>query len=231
MQLSRRQQLIEQIAAAPGPTIAAKLCSVGETLGMDGTAIVLAPDERPTGVAATTGEFGDGLAQLELTLGEGPGHEAISNRAFVLADQLFTGPSERWPVFASQARERGIGAAFAFPLFLGSICVGVFEVCRTSLGKLPAQELIDFSHLASLATTALLLMQSGLGEGDLFDLLEAGDPTQLRIHQATGMAAQQASVSLVDALALIRGYALTQGLSLAEVAEQLVTRKIRMDTP
>lgn len=154
MQLSRRQELIEQIAAAPGPTIAAKLCSVGETLGMDGTAIVLAPDERPTGVAATTGEFGDGLAQLELTLGEGPGHEAISSRAFVLADQLFTGPSERWPVFASQARERGIGAAFAFPLFLGSICVGVFEVCRSSAGKLPAQELIDFSHLASLATTA-----------------------------------------------------------------------------
>lgn len=231
MQLSRRQELLEQIAAAPGKTIAAKLCGVGVNLGVDGIAIVLSPDETPTGIAATNGALGAGLAQLELTLGEGPGHQAISNRASVFADQLFTGPCEQWPVFATQAREHGMGAAFAFPLFLGSICVGVFEVCRIRAGKLTAHELIDFSHLASLATTALLLMQSGLDDGDLFDLLEASDPTQLRVHQATGMVAQQASVSLADALALIRGYALTQDLSLAEVAEQLVTRKIRMDTP
>jgi transcriptional regulator with GAF, ATPase, and Fis domain len=228
---SRRHVLLQQVAAAPGLTIAHKLCTVSLAYHLDGAAIVLQADPTPTGTAATAGALGDALAQLELTLGEGPGHEAIKRRSTVFADQLITGPSEHWPVFAAQARARQIGSVFAFPLHLGSICVGAFEVCRITPAKLTAQELIDLSHLASLATSALLLMQSGLQEGDLMDLLEASDPNQLRVHQAMGMVAQQATVSLSDALALMRGHALTNDLSLTDVAEQVVTRRIRMDTP
>lgn len=229
MDLSRRRLLLEQVSSAPGPTIAHRLCSLSSNCGMDGAAIVLQTDHAPTGTAATAGAKGDELARLELSLGEGPAHAAISQRMTVFSDQLLTGPSEQWPVFAAKARAQGIGAVFAFPLHLGSISVGAFEVCRITPGKLSAHELIDLSHLASLATSALLLMQSGLQEGDLMDLLEASDPNQLRVHQAMGMAAEQASVSLSDGLALLRAYALTNDLSLNDVAEQIVTRRIRMD--
>ena len=197
---------------------------------MDGAAIVLQVGQTPTGTAATAGPLGEVLAQLELTFGEGPAHQAVTDRTSIFAEQLLTGPSERWPVFAAHARERGIGAVFAFPLHLGSICVGAFEVCRTQSGKLTREQLVDLSHLTSLATSALLLMQAGLEDADLLDLLEASDPHQLRVHQAIGMAAQQASVSLADALALLRAYALANDLSLMEAAEHVVTRKIRMDT-
>jgi hypothetical protein len=198
---------------------------------MDGAAILLHSGDSPTGVAATSGALGVALAELELTLGEGPGHRAIDTRVAVLADQLMTGACEEWPVFASDARQLEIGAIFAFPLCLGSICVGILEVCRHVTGKLTVSDLTDLSLIASLATSALLLMQAGLDDGELFDLLEAGDPTQLRVHQATGMVAQQTSLALPDALALMRAYAVTHGLSLRDVAEQIVTRRIRMDTP
>jgi AmiR/NasT family two-component response regulator len=69
-----------------------------------------------------------------------------------------------------------------------------------------------------------------LGDGETLDLLQAGDPAQLRVHQATGMVAQQTSLSLPDSLALMRAYAVTQDLSLWDVAERVVTRRIRMDT-
>lgn len=230
MDVSRRHLLLQQVARAPGPSIAHKLCEFSLNSDINGAAIMLQAERVPTGVAATAGELGQSLAQLELTLGEGPGHLAISRRTTVFADQLFTGPSEQWPVFAAQAREGNIGAVFAFPLNLGSIRVGAFEICSITPKRLSAHELIDLSHLTSLATSALLLMQSGLQEGDVVDLLEATDPNQLRIHQAMGMVAQQASVTLPDALALLRGYALTNNLSLTDVAELVVTRRIRMDT-
>lgn len=229
LETSRRLALLRKTSIAPGATIAQKLCSASLNCGMDGAAILLLLDEAPTGTAASAGALGTTLAQLELTLGEGPGHQSISTQSSIFSDQLLTGPCEQWPVFAAQAKEQGIGAVFAFPLCLGSICVGVLELCRSSSGRLAAQELVDLSALAALATSALLLMQAGLDEGDLFDLLQAGDSTQLRVHQATGMVSQQALVSLIDALALIRGYALTNDLSLAEVAEHIVTRRIRMD--
>jgi len=187
-------------------------------------------DQALTGTAASAGEQGPLISQLELTLGEGPGHEAIRRRVPVFGDQLLTGECERWPVFAAEAREHGLGAVFAFPLCLGSICVGVFELSRLEPGRLSVSELTDLSLLASLATSALLLMQSGLEETDLFDLLEARDPSQLRIHQATGMVAQQSGVTLPDALALMRAYGISNNLTLTQVAELIVTREIRMDT-
>lgn len=230
MEASRRRALLQRASSAQGPSIAHRLCGVSLDSGMDGAAILLQGGDSPTGVAATSGPLGAALAELELTLGEGPGHRASSTRVAVLADQLLTGACEEWPVFASDAREREIGAIFAFPLCLGSICVGILEVCRHATGKLSLAELTDLSLIASLATSALLLMQAGLDDGELFDLLEAGDPTQLRVHQATGMVAEQTSLTLPDALALMRAYAVTHDLSLSDVAEQVVTRRIRMDT-
>lgn len=230
METSRRHQLLQRASVAHGVSIAERLCHVALDLDMDGAAILLSSGGFPSGTSAISGPLGMDLAQLELTLGEGPGHRSINTRGPVLADQLLTGPSEEWPLFASEASGRGIGSSYAFPLCLGSICVGVFEVCRHKAGKLSVSDLTDLSLLASLATSALLLMQSGLEESDLLDLLELGDPTQLRIHQATGMVAQQSHATLPNALALMRAYGISNNLTLAQVAELVVTREIRMET-
>ncbi len=229
MATSRRSALLARLSNTPGSTTAHKLCSISLESGLDGAAILLQSNDVITGASASAGSLGEIITHLELGLGEGPGHQAIAERSSIFADQLLTGPSETWPMFAQEARRAGIAAIFTFSLNLGSICVGALEVCRERPGPLNPGELIDLASLASLTTSALLLMQSGLQDGELLDLLEVGNPSQLRVHQATGMVAEQMQTSLSNALALLRAYALAHNLTLTEAADGIIARKIRME--
>ena len=229
MQPDRRRQLLSNLAQTPGDSLADRICHLCVAGDIDGAAILLHSGDQLLGVAASTGALGDSLADLELTLGEGPGHQAVKIGTTVFADQLLTGTSQGWPIFATHAQQAGIAAVFAYPLQLGSMMLGVLEMARGRAGSMSAMDLLDTAHLASLATSALLLSQSNVNDQDAFDLLELSEPTQLRIHQATGMAAEQTGASLTDSLALLRAYALVNAQSLSEVAQLVVTRKIRMD--
>ena len=69
-----------------------------------------------------TGGVSEQLAELQLTLGEGPCTDASASGGPVLASDL--GEMEtagRWPIFAQAARQAGAGAIFAFPLRIGAI--------------------------------------------------------------------------------------------------------------
>jgi hypothetical protein len=54
--------------------------------------------------------------------------------------------------------------------------------------------------------------------------------TRAGIHQATGMVTAQLKVSPADALDLLRAHAYAHDLSLAEVAEQIVHRRLNFST-
>ncbi len=64
-----------------------------------------------------TGQVGEQLAELQLTLGEGPCRDVLASAVPVHAadpgDEEF---SRRWPTFTPAARQLGAGAVFAFPL-------------------------------------------------------------------------------------------------------------------
>ena len=229
VQPDRRRQLLDELARTPGDSLAHRICHLCVVGGIDGAAILLHSGDHLLGIAGCDGALGDSLADLELTFGEGPGHQAVQSGTTVFADQLLTGTSQSWPIFATHAEQAGIAAVFAYPLQLGSMMLGVLEMARGRAGSMSAMDLLDTTHLASLATSALLLSQSNVNDQDAFDLLELSEPTQLRIHQATGMAAEQTGASLTDSLALLRAYALVNAQSLSEVAQLVVTRKIRMD--
>jgi hypothetical protein len=227
--LSHRSTLLRRIIETPGDTVPQRICNLSAATNMDGVAILLNTDHRLVGTVASAGKVGQILAELELSLGEGPAHQAIAERAMVSADQLLFGSRDRWPVFAEHAVGAGIEAVFALPLQLGSIMVGVIEFARAMPGSLDSQELIDLANLSSLTTSALLLTQARVSDSETLDLLQVNEPTQLRIHQATGMVSQQAGVSLADGLALMRAYSLAHGASLSETAQKIVARELRMD--
>ena len=76
-----------------------------------------------------TDEVSEELAELQLTLGEGPTDpDASASGGPVLASDLGDMEADRrWPVFAPAAREAGAAAIFAFPLRIGAIRAGVDE--------------------------------------------------------------------------------------------------------
>ncbi len=89
---------------------------------------------RGTGAAhlmQATDEVSELLAELELTLGEGPGRDAAEASGPVLASDLGdAGAARRWPLFAAAACEAGAAAVFAFPLQVGAIRAGVMGLYR-----------------------------------------------------------------------------------------------------
>jgi ANTAR domain len=121
---------------------------------------------------------GGQLAELQLTLGEGPLLDASASGGPALASDLGGLESaSRWPAFAPAA-------------------------CRAGAG-------------------------TGPGEGP------GGQPAGLasyraEIDQATGMLTEQLSVSITDAFVRLRAYAYVNDLQLAEVARDIVARRLRL---
>ena len=71
-----------------------------------------------------TDEVGEQLAELHLTLGQGPCLDAAASGGPVLASDLAGGESgRRWPVFALAARQAGAAAIFAFPMHPSPCCL------------------------------------------------------------------------------------------------------------
>ena len=112
-----------------------------------------------------TGPVSEQLAELQLTLGEGPCHDVLASAAPVLAADLGDAEfSRRWPAFTPAARQLGAGAVFAFPLIVGAIRAGVLGLYRGSPGPLPDGQLGDLLILADAATVMLLGSADGDGE-------------------------------------------------------------------
>ena len=181
-----------------------------------------------------TDEVSEQLAELHLTLGEGPCLDAAASGGPVLASDLAGGESgRRWPVFALAARQAGAAAIFAFPLRIGAIRAGVLGLYRERPGPLTAFQLGDALIFADTATLLLLDAQDQASAGPGAPASAGGQPIGLARHraeidQATGMLTEQLGVSIADAFARLRAYAYGNDLRLTDVARDIVARRLRL---
>jgi hypothetical protein len=178
-----------------------------------------------------TNEVSEQLAELEVTLGEGPGRDASTSGGPVLASDLAERQAiRRWPVFAPAACQAGAAAIFAFPLRVGAIRAGVMSLYRERPGSLSAFQLGDALVFADTATL-LLLEAQGQAAGGFRP--QAGQPADLALHradidQATGMLTEQLGVGIADAFVRLRAYAYVNDLRLTDVAREIVARRLRL---
>jgi len=234
--------LVAARAAAVGRRVSvADACAVAvRSARVSGAWAAAAGDRGPDFVICVTDPVCEQLTELQLTLGEGPCGDVLSSAAPVLAADLGDEQStRRWPVFAAQACLLGVGAVFAFPLTIGAIRAGVMGLYRGSPGPLPAGCLGDALILADMATVLLL---DGLGngaDGQGADGSAATGPVvdgqspDLAVHraeidQATGMLTVQLGVPVAEAFARLRAYAYAHERRLADVASDIVGRRLRL---
>src|ERR1017187_3069259 len=181
-----------------------------------------------------TDEVSERLAELELTLGEGPSLAASASGGRVLASDLRTGEAAgRWPVFALPALRAGAGAIFAFPLRIGAIRAGVLGLYRARPGPLTAFQLGDALVFADTATLLLLEVQDGAAGDGKTQPGPGGRPAHLALHraeidQATGMLTEQLGTGMAEALLRLRAYAYAHDRRLSEVAGDIVARRLRL---
>lgn len=228
-------QVLAQAAGRPGRASVEDACAAAAaTLGVSG-AWVMAGDGISQGQAMCASDLvSDFLAEVEVTLGEGPCRDAMVSGAPVLAASLADGGGYQWAVFGEAAVRAGAVAVFAFPLRIGAIRVGVLGCYRDRGGSLDSLQLGMALILADIATMLLLDAEARQAGDSLPGAPPASQSPELTAHhaeiaQATGMLTEQLGVGITEAFARLRAYAYARDRRLSDVAQDIVTRRLRLD--
>jgi hypothetical protein len=171
--------------------------------------------------AGALAEYGE---TLEVNLGEGPCVQALERAEPVLVPDLDGRDDVRaWPVYAGQARAKGIRAVFVYPVVdgdrTGSRAGLVLSLYDDRPGPLSAADLRVAGIQAHAAE--LLLLSVPMPAADTLAetwLL----PLDAVIHQAVGVISYRHAVSTDQALALLRAHAHAEGVDLADLAAAVV---------
>ncbi|HEV2636053.1 MAG TPA: ANTAR domain-containing protein [Actinocrinis sp.] len=206
-----------------GPMVLAR---AAEVLEVDGLALALFSGEGASELLWCTNETVQGVEDLQLTLGEGPGIEAGRTKAMVSVPDLVRIPHQRWPGLAAEAVGLVARAVFCFPVGLGAIGLGVLTAVRLTPGPLTGGQVEDARALAdALAVRAL---DDGGRHLDGRHPNSSHALTRAEVHQATGMLSVQLAVSLPDALLRLRAHAYSSGHPLTEICQDIVDRRLRL---
>jgi hypothetical protein len=224
-----------QAASRGGRVSAADACTAAvAAVEVTGAWLSAASGAEAGHLMQVTDAVSEQLAELQLTLGEGPSLDASASGGPVLASDLGAGEAVgRWPVFAPAARQAGAAAIFAFPMRIGAIQAGVLGLYRERPGPLSAFQLGDALIFADTATLLLLDSQDQAAGGPAAGTGPAGQPADLALHraeidQATGMLTEQLGTGIADAFVRLRAYAYVNDLRLADVARDIVARRVRL---
>ena len=169
------------------------------------------------------------IEELQFTLGEGPCVDAYRQHRPVVEPDLADPAVPRWVAFAAPAVEAGARAVFGFPLDVGDVRLGALNLYRDRPGALTDDQYADALVMAGVAAQAVLDMQADAAPGALGAELEIGTNFQFVVHQASGMVAVQLGIRVAEALVRLRAYAFQHGRLVADVARDVVDRRLRFD--
>jgi hypothetical protein len=189
-------------------------------LGADGAAITVETNtSRRTTLCATDAVVAR-LEDLQDVTGEGPCRDAYQLDEPIVA-RIGEGSAERWPTF-SPAVLQAVGqlTIHTFPMRADGQIYGAISLYVAGDRELPephgaAQLLVDAIGTALLHAPVTELVGA--------DRASASRET---VHQATGMVIAQLGISAADALAILRAHAYTTDQTLADVAGDVIGRRL-----
>lgn len=205
--------------------VAARKCA--RVLGVSGVAVSVLVSGGSGDVVWRTDGVSVRLDDLQFTLGQGPGVDAAVSGELVLEPDLAAVPVQRWPVFTPAALELGVRAVFAVPLQIGAIRLGVLLAHRDEAGPMDGGMLTDLLTFANAATEAVLGPATARSEPQWLSDQPFG--YRAEVHQATGMISAQLDVTQGEALIRMRAHAFSHRRALADVAADVVARRMRFD--
>jgi hypothetical protein len=182
----------------------------------------------PRGSLCTTDEVSKLLEDLQYTLGEGPCVDAYQQDTAVAEPDLADPATRRWPAFTPPALRAGVRAVFGFPLRVGTVHLGALNLYRDSPGPLSGDQHADALVVANVAARWVLEAQAGAPPDTLAAQLEAGADFHFAVHNAAGMVSVQEGISVTEALIRLRAFAFSSDRLLADVARDVISRRLRL---
>lgn len=213
-----------QAAAAPP----AQLCGTCvELLQVSAAGLTLMTGRNSGPVCASDPRTSE-LDDLQFALGEGPSRDAFITGVPVTEPDLLVAPSDRWPHFTLPALESGTNGVFAFPLNVGAARIGVFTIYQDAAGSLTDEQTADSLVVAEVLAQTMLSVQARSAPGVLAADLHRDGAHRAQVHQASGMVAVQLGVDVTEALVRLRAHAFASDRPIAEVADDVVGRRLRL---
>lgn len=224
-------QKISARAGRDGGVVALRhvIAACSDALAADGASLSVARPGALREPTLASGQVAEQLEELQFTLGQGPGMDAVAGRGPILvADLAAPDAQRRWPAFAPAGASLNVRGVFAFPVIAGAALVGVLNVYRFLAGPLQQEELAQGLVYADAILTLALDERGGIesGRDRLLDAVLSA--RRVQVHQATGMVAAQLEVPMADALAALRAHAYAHGCSLADLAADVLARRVRL---
>lgn len=160
----RRQELLALLTGGdPAAPLVERVCEVSaRQLGVSGAGMCLIGGRQHQIVVHGTDPLADALADLQVSLGEGPCSEAVRTGRPVLVPELRAFDPPGWPVYAAHARARGVRALFSFPLHSGDVQLGALDLYRVTPGPLTDGQQLDAELLTAIAARSMLAQKDRL---------------------------------------------------------------------
>ena len=156
MDPGRLNRLLDSLHAADGATpLLQRLCRVGaDVTGGAGVGLSRIVDGAHEVVDASDADTRE-VELLQVTTAEGPCLDAIASYRPALEPDLASDRAlDKWPKFARAAADRGIAAAYAFPLITGGVAIGaldIYSAVRNDFNDDNVENAIILADLAALA--------------------------------------------------------------------------------
>ncbi|MGH3406565.1 MAG: GAF and ANTAR domain-containing protein [Streptosporangiaceae bacterium] len=197
-------------------------------VGVSGAGVMLMSGDIPRGSLGASDQVSHLIEELQYTLGEGPCVDTYRQDMVVAEPDLADPVERRWPAFTPSALEAGVRAIFGFPLRVGTVRLGALNLYRDLPGPLTGEQHADALVVAEVTARWVLEAQAGALPGTLAKELELGADFHFAVHNAAGIVSVQEGISVTEALIRLRAHAFRSDRLLADVARDVIARRLRL---
>ncbi len=173
------------------------------------------------GVRGRTAGASDERARALALLEDGPGPDCHRTGTPVIVPDL-TRAALRWPEFTATATTTGFASAHTVPMRLRAEVIGALTLYGTAPGELDKVTDRIAQALADIATIGLLQVRALHRQEDLTAQLQHALSSRVVIEQAKGVTGERLGVDMDAAFAMLRRYARSHNLRIADLAAAVV---------
>jgi GAF domain-containing protein len=194
-----------------------------QLLDVDAAGILLIDQRGTLNLVAASTEQTRLLELFQLQNEEGPCLDCYHSGQSVACADLTAAP-QRWPQFATAARDQGFAAVQAVPMRLREQTLGALNLFRSSPDAIPIDATAIAQSFANVATISILQVRALRHSEMVTEQLQTALNGRLLIEQAKGILAERRHISLTEAFTLMRSYARNHNRLLSQVARAIINQ-------
>jgi GAF domain-containing protein len=193
-----------------------------QLLGVDAAGILLVDQRDTLNLVAASTDQARLLELFQLQNEEGPCLDCYHSGHSVACADLGALP-QRWPRFATAAREQGFTAVQAVPMRLREQIIGALNLFRSMPTAIPAETIAMAQSFANVATISILQTRALQHSEIVTEQLQTALNSRVLIEQAKGILAERRHITVAEAFTLMRTYARNHNRPLSPIAKAVIT--------